>query len=124
LDRQMQPVITASNGADVPRLTKEDPLVQIKQRVEKRSELTMGVCGWQERRGVPYLLCGKENIQGLLLERMGLRSTFMHFELERRLRDDFYNGVEPGYTGMLEYLASIRDVLDSTDDKRQLTTDN
>ena len=123
LDRRMQPMITASNGADAPRFTKEDPLVQIKQRVEKRSHLAMGVCGWRERTGEPYLLCGKENIQGLLLERMGLRSTFLHFELERRLRDDFYNGVEPGYTGMLEYLATVRDVLDLMTDDRKLTAD-
>lgn len=124
-DRLMQPMITASNGSEEPWLTVDDPLVRIKRRVEEHDGLTMGVCGWHTTSDEPYFLCGKENIQGLLLEGMGLRSTFMHFELERRLRHDMFHRVEPGYGHGLAFLAATRDVLDAIEpDDRPPTIDD
>ncbi len=118
VDRPLQPMITASNGTEDPDMTKDDPLVQIKRRLKKHG-LPMGVCGWEDDDG-PYMLCGTENIQGLLLERMGLRATFMHFELEHRLRFEFHKGIDPGCTTMLTLLGTIREVLDVTNDQPAL----
>jgi hypothetical protein len=111
-DRQGQPMITASDGSQSPCLAPNSALVRIKQLVERHGALRMGVCGWPDASDEPYLLCGKENIQGMLLERMGLRATFMHFELEHRLRHTMHHGVEPGYGNGLALLAAIREVLE------------
>jgi hypothetical protein len=116
-DRASEPTIVGSNGADAPVLTSDSPLVQIDGAVDAAEYMTMGVCGWDEGAGDEedgnYLLCATTNIQGDLLESLGLRQTFKHFEIERHARDDYHSGSGPGYDGILNLLQAITNVLNS-----------
>ena len=121
-DRSMQPAITASNGTDDPGWTADAPLVQIKSRMAQHG-VEMGVCGWEDDDG-PYVLCGTQNIQGLLLEHMGLRANFMHIEFERKLRSAYHNRDEPGMSQLQHFLDATREVLDNASLNRLLVPDD
>jgi hypothetical protein len=115
-DRSSEPTVTGSNGADSPELTEESPLVLIDDEVDGEGYLTMGVCGWEETgtdedEDGDYYLAATTNIQGDLLESLGLRESFMHFELERTARDDYHGGSGDGYDGIIGLFEAIETVL-------------
>ena len=114
-DRRGEPAITGSDGTRKPQLTKTSPLVRINDAVNKAGYVKMGVCGWSKESADDtdrnYRLCATRNLQGILLQRMGLRHTFMHFEIADRVRDDFRVGSGPGYQGVQSLLAAIRETL-------------
>lgn len=111
-DRNSEPSVVGSNGADNPRLTADSPLVRLDTLVDGAGYVDMGVCGWVEGPGDDedgdYRLCATTNIQGDFLESLSLRDTFVHLELERHVRNDYRAGQGPGYVGVLNLLADIR----------------
>ena len=114
-DRSTIPSIVGSNGGDYPQLTADNPLVRIDAAVDRAGYVDMGVCGWHEGPGDDedgdYGLCATTNVQGDFLERLGLRQTFIHLELERHVRDDYRAGSGPGYDGVLSLLRGVSDTL-------------
>jgi len=115
-DRSSEPSITGSNGSDSPELAGEDPLVLIDDEVDGDGYLSMGVCGWEETgtdedEDGDYYLAATTNIQGDLLESLGLRESFMHFEIERTARDDYHAGSGDGYDGITGLFEAIETVL-------------
>ena len=109
-DRASQPAITASSGAVEAELDERSPLARIEQRVQAAGHLTIGVCpdgGVEGRSGRP-LLCATSNIQGSILETLGLRHTFLHFEIARCARMEYRKGAGSGYTGIEDLRAAIR----------------
>ena len=129
-DRTSEPTITGSDGAvsgpPYPALTPNSPLVQIDDAVDIAGHVSMGVCGWYEGSGNDedgdYLLAATTNVQGDFLESLGLRQTFMHFEIERSARDSYIAGSGPGHDGILSLLDAIRTTLDAT--PPDIMTDN
>ena len=109
-DRTQQPAITASSGAAEPGLDEGSPLPRIAQRVQAPGHLTIALCPEPKGAGRPRrpLLCGTGNIQGNLLETLGLRHTFMHFEIAQSARSAYRKGAGPGYDGIRGLLAAIR----------------
>ncbi len=114
-NRESQPVITGSNGARNPRFTRNSPLIRISRAVNEAGHAQMGVCGSTERftedRNRNYRLCGTENVQGDMLSSLGLRHTFMHFEIHRSVRVDFHRRSGDGNQAVLDLLAAIREEL-------------
>ncbi|HSH82171.1 MAG TPA: hypothetical protein VLA19_26895 [Herpetosiphonaceae bacterium] len=109
-DRTQQPAITASSGAAEPGLDEGSPLPRIAQRVQAAGHLTIALCPGPKgaRRPRRPLLCGTGNIQGNLLETLGLRHTFMHFETAQSARSAYRRGAGPGYDGIRDLLVAIR----------------
>lgn len=116
-DRESEPSIVAATGATWPKFTPSSPLLIIDEVMDTLGLATMGVCGWPEGPGEAedgqYELTATNNMQGRLLETIGLRHSFMHFELERSLRDGYYYGYEPLFTGTLQFLSTLQDTLNS-----------
>ncbi|MBC8078501.1 MAG: hypothetical protein H7Y32_20655, partial [Chloroflexales bacterium] len=113
--RPGEPAITAADGAKRPQPSGTSPLVRINDLVDGAGHADMGVCGWREgpgeREDGAYLLCATDNAQGRMLEALSLRHTFMHFEIDWPLRDDYVAGRAPGYAAVMGLLAAIRDTL-------------
>jgi hypothetical protein len=91
-------------------------LVLIDDEVDGDGYLSMGVCGWEETgtdedEDGDYYLAATTNIQGDLLESLGLRENFMHFEIERSGRDDYHAGSGDGYDGITGLFDAIETVL-------------
>ncbi len=117
MDRESEPSIVATNGTRHPHFTAESPLVRVDDMVDKPNIITMGVCGWREGDSDmddgDYYLTATTNIQGQLLERMNLRNSFMHFEIERHARNEYVMPSE-GFYGIPLLLDAIRIVLADT----------
>jgi len=119
IDRDSEPTIVGSDGAvsgpPHPTLTSDSHLVQIDDAVDTEGHVSMGVCGWIEGPADDedgyYFLCATTNVQGDLLGSLGLRQTFMHFEIERAARDDYDADSGPGYNGIVGLLQAIETVL-------------
>lgn len=116
-DRDSEPTIVGADGSWIPWLTETSPLVLIDDHVDLAGYITMGVWGWWEGPGDDqdgvYELNGITNIQGNYLESLGLRCSFLHFEIENHARDDYFNGSGDGYLGILTLLDGIRTVMDT-----------
>ena len=114
-DLSTEPDIVGSSGADAPVLTGTSALVRVDDEVDTRGNALMGVWGWWEGTGDDqdgdYLLRATTNVQGDVLEAMGMRDSFMHFEIERTARDSYHAGAGAGYDGVLDLLAALRQEL-------------
>ncbi len=109
-NRRKQPTITASHGAESPKLTRNSLLVRISAHVNGAGFVDLGVCGWTDRgedRG-RYLLCATDNLQGSMLAHLNLRQSFLHFEISQSARDEYQSGRGRGYEGVLSLLSAIR----------------
>lgn len=107
-DRPGQPMITASHGIIAPAMGNASPLLAIQRHVEAEGHVTIGVCDGAPR---AYRLCGTRNIQGRLLERLGLRHTFLHFEIAQSARSEYRREQAPGHAGIHDLLAAVRHAL-------------
>ncbi|MCF7885101.1 MAG: C39 family peptidase [Candidatus Marinimicrobia bacterium] len=116
-DREEEPSITASTGAEHPNENINSELIKIDNIVDSDGNVTMGVCGWEEGsadyKDGDYKLAATKNVQGNLLESLGLRKSFMHFELERSARDEYNEQTGPGYNGINCLLSAIKSTLGS-----------
>ena len=114
-DRRGQPAVTASHGVRLPFLDGWSILPEIEQHVRAEGNQSIGVCGRRQKsvgvRTRRYVLCGTGNTQGLMLEQLGLRHTFLHFELARTMRAAYQRGAGSGHAGVLGLLAAIRSAL-------------
>ncbi len=114
-DMASEPDITASNGADAPGMNAASPLVLVDDEIDTRNNVVSGVWGWWEGAGDDqdgdYALRATTNLQGDLLETMGLRDSFMHFEIEWTLRNAYHAGTGAGYDGVLDLLEALRGVV-------------
>jgi hypothetical protein len=114
--RADEPAIIASDGAQRSRLEAGSPLVRIKNLVDAAGHADMGVCGWREgpgaREGGSYRLCATDNAQGRMLEALGLRDWFLHFEIAWPLREGYAAGRGPGHAAIVGLLGAIRAVLE------------
>jgi hypothetical protein len=114
--RPGEPAIIASDGAARPRLRPDSALVRISDLVNAAGLCDMGVCGWHDGPGAPrggnYRLCATDNAQGRMLEALGLRETFLHFEIAWPLREDYAARRGPGHAAVLGLLGAIRAVLE------------
>ncbi len=114
-NRTSEPTIVASTGADSPTLTAADAIVEIDDDVDTAGHVSMGVEGWPEGpnddEDGDYYLKATTNVQGDHLESLGLRYSFMHFEIERHARDDYIAGSGPGFDGIQSLLTAIATTL-------------
>jgi hypothetical protein len=114
-DRPSEPAITGANGAGTPCFDPSSPLVRISAAVNRAGYVDMGICGWLDQAHSKahgqYVLRATSNVQGRLLEELGLRDNFMHFELAQQVRLAFRAGLNPGYQGTLSLLQAIRETL-------------
>jgi hypothetical protein len=117
-DLASEPDITGSNGADLPIMDAASPLVGVDDFIDTRHNVVSGVWGWWEGAGDDqdgdYALRGTTNAQGDLLEGMGLRDSFMHFEIEWSLRNAYHVGSGAGYDGVLDLLDALRSATGTT----------
>lgn len=115
-DRDSEPDIVGSNGADNPQFAPAAPLVELDAAVDGAGYVGMGVCGWREGarddQDGEYRLCGTSNVQGDALESLGLRERFVHLEIERHVRNDYRAGEGEGYNGILSLMAGLQTALD------------
>ncbi|MBS1253397.1 MAG: hypothetical protein MAG451_02446 [Anaerolineales bacterium] len=114
-DRDSEPDIVGSHGADDPLVFTESPLVLTDAAVDGAGHIGMGVCGWPEgpsdTEDGDYYLCATTNVQGDHLDSLGLRNSFVHLEIERHVRNDYRAGGGAGYEGVLTLMAGLRNTL-------------
>lgn len=105
------PAMIISNGA--PKTTPPPSvLMHIYQQVNQEANVRIGVCGWFADGGETerYNLCARDNIQGQLLETLGLRYTFIHIEIDQYTRSDYHSATNP--TAILDLLQALREQLE------------
>lgn len=115
-NRSGEPAIIGSDGTGCMEMAATNPLIHISACVNRAGYVDMGICGWRDPAPSTahgrYRLRATRNVQGQELERLGLRHTFMHFELAQHVRAAFHSGASPGYHGMLSLFYAIRKILD------------
>jgi hypothetical protein len=116
-DRSGQPGIVGSNGTRVA-LPAGSPLPQIADAVNADGHVTMGVCGREADQPIGdvgnYHLCATGNAQMDVLASLGLPESFLHFELERHIRDEFHQGGAKGEAAVDDLLSTLREVLNES----------
>ncbi len=81
--------------------------------------LLQGICGHREwfsdDQDGDYYLTAVTNIQGRLYRSMGISQYFMHFELERHVREQFHSLSDPGFTGIIRFFKDIHGIIGDTE---------
>lgn len=114
-DRSGQPAIVGSNGTR-GALPPGSPLPMIRDLVETGGHVQMGVCGKEpgqaRTKRDAYHLCATGNAQGRLLSTLGVPETFLHFEIQRHIREEFHKGSSEGEAAVHDFLTAVQTALD------------
>nr|HPQ42156.1 dockerin type I repeat-containing protein [bacterium] len=116
-DRPDEPDLVGSNCDHEPMMTADEALILIDDQIDTAGNLLSGVWGWYEGPDVTqngdYYLNGLGNLQRWRLFQAGVSRSFLHYEMERTIRDHYADGSGYGYDGINDLLTAIRDVLGS-----------
>lgn len=116
-DRPDEPDLVGSNCDHEPMMTADEPLVLIDDQIDIAGNILSGVWGWYEGPDVTqngdYYLNGLGNLQRWRLYQAGVARSFLHYEMERTIRDHYAAGSGYGYDGINDLLTAIQDVLGS-----------
>ncbi len=114
-ERLGEPAITGSTGTRTPDPEQVAVLRRLSEVVNAAGYLRMGICGVElsadDEDDGDYHLCGTENEQGRLLERLGMRDHFLHLEVDHGTRVAFHRGHGDAYYGVVGLLQALRDQL-------------